>query len=134
MTQKNEITDEELERELLAPPRTFRGVELWPWSRAARACWFMVIDNERDLDIFQALSMLWILGKKGGATAKADSQNVIVPAVYGDRNKFRAMILDWYNEMTDEESAEAMKIRDEIISAEFSSRSTVQGEPGEKKQ
>ena len=134
MKQQHEITDAELERELLSPPKTFKGSELWPWSRAARASWYMVIDNERDLDVFQALSMVWILGKKGGSTASEDSQKVVVPAIYGDRNQFRAMILDWYNDLTDEEAAEAMRIRDEIVQAEYASRSTVQGEPGEKKQ
>ena len=132
MKNPDEVTDAELEREIMRPPRTFKGVELWPWGRTAKALWFMVLDFKRDSGVFQALSMIEITRKKGGASAAEDYEKHVIPLAY-DQNKFRAKIFNWRDELTEDDEVEAVKIYDEILQLEYASRSVTQKEPGSKK-
>jgi hypothetical protein len=125
-------TDFELENELLRPDYVFAGTPLWPKGRAATRLWYLLINAEYDLDSIQTLALMWILQKRGGATAGDDLREA-VKEVYADRDKVRGDLFAWVDKLTEADEAEGKRIRLELEKAEARTAIVVAPAPGQKK-
>lgn len=146
------LTDDQIQNELLRPAYMFKGAELWPWSRSAKHLWNMVCSSDADTTIFQVLAMMWILRKReiiepiyerNGAPknsfsrpakdAAEDLRANVIPKVYSDLNEVRAEIIFWRDELTQADEAQAMTIFEKILTAEKATETQVSNPDGQKK-
>jgi hypothetical protein len=124
-------TDAQLQSELLRPAYKFKGEPLWPWSRSAEHIYDM-IRHPNDINVFRWLLLVWILKRRGGATAEEDIGSIL-PLCYHGQDLVRGEIIFSRDKLTDADEAEAGAIYDAIFKIAEASRVVVAPEPGQKK-
>lgn len=123
---------ERLEKEFIRPLDTFKGISLWPYTRAMRLLFAQVCSDE-DTVIYRQLAFIYLHLKRTEQTQQEDVTKHVVPLAW-DINAFRAKIAFWRDTLSDEDEKTAAILHREIVEREFESRVTVGRKPGEKPQ
>lgn len=126
------ITDAQLQSAAINPGYIFKGEPLWPYHRSARHLMAMLYTPGHDLIIFEYLALIWILKKRGGATAEDDFLRVLA-AVDADRAAVRGKIILWRNDLTNEDEEEAQRIATTMLGLVAASEPILASEPATRK-
>lgn len=131
-----EFTPEEqasrLEKEFIRPADTFKGVELWPYTRAMQLLFWQVSTPEDTL-IYQALAFIYMHRKRTESTQQADVTKHVVPLAW-DINAFRSKVAFFYDGLTEEDAEEAIRIYQSVVERELQSRVKASPAPGQQPQ
>lgn len=110
---KSENRNSKIESAFIAPPHTFRGRELWPYTHGMELLFNQVKDRE-DTGLMVWLSFIFLHLKRTEATATLDRKKHVIPLAW-NQAEFRAALVDWLDELgplTDEVKLEAKRLFD----------------------
>ena len=132
MIDPDSITDSDLQRAALNPGFTFKGKEIWPFHRAAKHVMSMLYTPGHDLFLFEYMALIWLLVKRGGATAAEDFKTIL-RQVDTDKEAVRMEIILWRNDLTDEDENELAVIARTMLGLVAASEPIIAPEVGGKK-
>ena len=123
---------ERLEKEFVRPPDTFKGIPLWPYTRAMRLLFAQVCSPE-DTVIYRQLAFIYLHLKRTEPEQQADVTKHLIQDVW-DINIFRAKVAFYRDTLSGEDEKVAAILHHNIVERELESRVIVGKKPGEKPQ
>lgn len=123
---------ERLEKEFIRPLDTFKGVELWPYTRAMQLL-FAQVSTDEDTLLFRSLAFVFMHRKRTESTQQADVTKHVVSLAW-DINAFRSKVAFFFDDLTEQDVVEAIRIYESTMEREMQSRVKAGSALGQKPQ